>query len=103
MAKLKVFLKNNPGQFDVIYNDVDKIDYPEVWNLAKSRVRKGGLYIADNTLWSGRVAREKVNDDPYPGWTEAIREHNELISKCPDFRFFLNPARDGLIVALKIK
>jgi len=91
--------KKTDGEFDIIYNDVDKDAYPEVWNLAKARVRPGGLYIADNTLWSGRVLLDKVENDVAPGWTEAIQEHNEQIAQDPDFDFFLNPTRDGVIVA----
>lgn len=87
------------GLFDVIYNDVDKDAYPEVWRLARERVRPGGLYIADNTLWSGRVVQSIVTDDVAPGWTEAIREHNRLIADDPDYDCFLNPIRDGVIVA----
>lgn len=87
------------GSFDLIYNDVDKDAYPEVWRLARERVRPGGLYIADNTLWFGRVVQERVTDDVAPGWTEAIQEHNRLIANDPDFDCFLNPIRDGVIVA----
>lgn len=87
------------GDFDIIYNDVDKCDYPEVWELAKKKLRPGGLYIADNTLWFGHVTEEVVTNDIAEGWTEAIKEHNQLIADDPDFDFFLNPTRDGVIVA----
>lgn len=91
--------KNTDGEFDIIYNDVDKGDYPEVWKLAANRVRPGGLYICDNVLWSGRVTQSEVIDDPVPGWTEAIKEHNQLIANDKRFDFFVNPTRDGVIVA----
>lgn len=87
------------GVFDVIYNDVDKDAYPEVWRLARERVRPGGLYIADNTLWYGRVVQPRVVNDVAPGWTDAIREHNRLIADDPAYDWFLNPIRDGVIVA----
>lgn len=94
--------KKTEGEFDVIYNDVDKDAYPEVWKLARERIRPGGLYIADNTLWSGRVTMANPEkSDVYPGWTEAIKEHNLLIAGDPDFDFFMNPIRDGVIVARK--
>ena len=86
------------GLFDICYNDVDKGDYPEIWLMAKDRVRPGGLYIADNVLWRGRVAATEYAD-VFPGWTEAIREHNQLIFNDPDFDAFINPTRDGVIVA----
>ena len=48
------------GLFDICYNDVDKEAYPEIWQMAKYRIRSGGLYIADNVLWYGRVAMENI-------------------------------------------
>lgn len=86
------------GMFDICYNDADKGDYPQIWQMAKSRIRPGGLYIADNVLWHGRVALAEFVD-VVPGWTEAIREHNEQIFKDPEFDTFINPTRDGVIVA----
>jgi predicted O-methyltransferase YrrM len=86
------------GFFDICYNDVDKGDYPEVWLMAKDRIRPGGLYIADNVLWHGRVALEDY-EDVVPGWTEAIKQHNTLIFNDPDFDAYINPIRDGVIVA----
>ncbi len=88
------------GLFDICYNDVDKGDYPAIWNMAKDRIRPGGLYIADNVLWRGRVA-VKNPTDIFPGWTEAIMEHNELIFNDPEFDSFINPTRDGVVVARK--
>ena len=59
-------------------------------HLAKNRISPGGLYIADNTLWHGRVAVENYID-LVPGWTEAIKEHNQLIFNDPEFDAFINP------------
>ena len=86
------------GLFDICYNDVDKGDYPAIWLMAKDRIRPGGLYIADNVLWHGRVA-VKNNTDMLPGCTEAIIEHNRLIFSDSDFDAFINPSRDGVVVA----
>lgn len=86
------------GSFDICYNDVDKGDYPQVWQMAKDRIRPGGLYIADNVLWHGRVAVENYVDI-VPGWTEAILEHNRLIFNDLEFDAFINPTRDGVLVA----
>lgn len=95
--------KLTEGTFDVCYNDVDKGDYPEVWKLARERIRVGGLYIADNTLWYGRVVKEGPVEDIVPGWTEAIRAHNEMIFRDPDFEAFIHPVRDGVLVARRIR
>lgn len=88
------------GEFDICYNDADKGDYPQIWHIAKTRIRPGGLYIADNVLWHGRVAVERYVDI-VPGWTEAILEHNTSIFSDPDFDAFINPTRDGVVVARK--
>ena len=93
----EIFSKTG-GLFDICYNDVDKGQYPEIWRLAKNRIRPGGLYIADNALWHGRVA-VKNYIDLVPGWTEAIKEHNQLIFNDPEFDAFISPTRDGVIVA----
>ena len=84
----------------ICYNDVDKGDYPDVWRMAKNRIRPDGLYLADNVLWQGRVAVESYTDI-VPGWTEAIREHNALIFSDPEFDAYINPTRDGVLVARK--
>ena len=88
------------GLFDICYNDVDKSYYPEIWQMAKHRIRPGGLYIADNVLWHGRVAMKNCQNVEYDS-TEAIVEHNRLIFSDPDFDTFINPTRDGVIVARK--
>lgn len=88
------------GEFDVCYNDVDKGDYPDIWKMAKDKIRPGGLYIADNVLWHGRVAVEEYTDI-VPGWTEAIKLHNQLIFDDPEFDTYINPTRDGVLVARK--
>ncbi|SDY43211.1 O-methyltransferase [Nitrosomonas sp. Nm58] len=93
----EVFLQTE-GLFDICYNDVDKGEYPKVWQMAKDRIRPGGLYIADNVLWHGRVAVENFTDI-VSGWTEAILTHNQLIFNDPEFDAFINPTRDGVIVA----
>jgi caffeoyl-CoA O-methyltransferase len=90
------------GEFDIVFCDIDKGDYPTAWAKARERIRMGGLYLCDNVLWSGRVAEEKPEDDVRPGWTEAIREHNEAIVEDPRYVQFVVPTRDGLMVALRV-
>jgi predicted O-methyltransferase YrrM len=86
------------GDFDVCYNDANKSSYPDIWLRARERIRPGGLYIADNVLWRGCVAVEG-GIDTKPSWTKAIKEHNQLICNDPEFDAFINPTRDGVIVA----
>jgi caffeoyl-CoA O-methyltransferase len=89
-------LSEQKQQYDIIFNDVDKEDYPRVLRLVSPRLRKGGLFITDNVLWSGRVA-EKNPDST----TKAILEFNRLLYNSPDFYTTILPIRDGLAVALK--
>ena len=91
-------LQATPGEFDVVYNDIDKLDYPEAWLLARDRVRPGGLYICDNVLWSGRVAEDDPSDERSEV-TAAIRRHNELVYADPGFDACLVPTRDGVLIA----
>src|SRR5918996_802280 len=71
------------GEFDIVFCDIDKGDYPTAWAKARERIRLGGLYLCDNVLWSGRVAEETPEDDVRPGWTAAIKDHNEAIVADP--------------------
>ncbi len=89
------------GEFDVVYCDVDKAGYPDCWRAARERIRVGGLYLCDNTLWDGRVAdgSERPN---LPGWTAAIIEHNHLVAEDPCFVSSIVPIRDGILTALRI-
>jgi caffeoyl-CoA O-methyltransferase len=94
---------NVPGEFDIVYCDIDKHEYPRAWELGRGRVRPGGLYICDNMLWSGRVADDFQGEDPRPEWTRAIRETNEAIANDPDWRSTIVPLRDGVVVATRIR
>jgi predicted O-methyltransferase YrrM len=89
------------GDFDVVYCDIDKGDYPEAWERSRDRVRRGGLYMCDNMLWSGRVTGE-VKGDVVEGWTEAIDRTNRMIAADAGWRSTIVPIRDGLLVAIKL-
>jgi predicted O-methyltransferase YrrM len=90
------YLSEQKEEFDVIFNDVDKDDYPRVLHLVAPRLRKGGLFITDNVLWSGRVAEK--NPD---ATTKAILEFNRRLYDSKEFYTTILPIRDGLAVALK--
>ena len=90
-------LSEQKQQFDIIFSDVDKEDYPRVLRLVSPRLRKGGLFITDNVLWSGRVAQKNPKD----ATTKAILEFNRLLYNSGDFFTTILPIRDGLAVALK--
>lgn len=84
------------GEFDIVFNDVDKHWYPQVFRLAVPRIRSGGLFITDNVLWSGRVARPQPDE-----WTRRIQQFNRLIYSSKKLFTTILPIRDGVAVCLK--
>jgi len=91
------FLSEQKEEFDIIFNDVDKEDYPRVLRLVAPRLRKGGLFVTDNVLWSGRVAEKNPKDET----TKAILEFNRKLYDANEFYTTILPIRDGLAVAVK--
>ena len=97
-------LSEEKREFDIIFCDIDKEDYPRAWRLARSRIRRGGLFIADNVLWSGRVAYAAGNPALRASEeesTKAIVELNKALYEAPDFFTTILPIRDGVAVARK--
>ena len=90
------FLSEQKQEFDIIFNDVDKDDYPRVLRLVGPRLRKGGLFITDNVLWSGHVADK--NPD---ATTKSILEFNSKLYDSKEFYTTILPIRDGLAVAYR--
>src|SRR5258707_6526542 len=72
-------LSEQKQEFDIIFNDVDKDDYPRVLRLALPKLRKGGLFVTDNVLWSGKVAQKNPDKT-----TKAILEFNRLLYGSPE-------------------
>ncbi len=99
-------LSERKEQFDILFSDVDKHDYPRVFNMAAPRVRQGGLFLTDNTLWSGRVAYAAGNPDlpkPEPDkYTEGVVELNRLLYASTDWYTTILPLRDGVAVAMRL-
>ncbi len=83
--------------FDIIFNDVNKEQYPEVFAKAYPRLRRGGILVSDNVLWYGKVAEE--NRDAA---TEAVCEFNRLIYSKDDLFTTILPIRDGISVSLRL-
>ncbi len=82
--------------FDLVFIDADKINYANYYDLVFDKVATGGLIVADNVLWSGKVLNEKMDKD-----TLALHNYNIKINE--DYRVtnFLLPLRDGLMIARK--
>lgn len=100
-------LSERKEEFDILFSDVDKHDYPRVFNMAAPRVRPGGLFLTDNTLWSGKVAYaagnpELAKDADHSRETEGVAEFNRLLYSSPDWFTTIIPLRDGVSVALRL-
>jgi predicted O-methyltransferase YrrM len=87
-----------PGEFDLIFNDVDKEGYPDVYHQAAGRVRRGGFFITDNTLRRGLVAEHMVSNKEL----DAVRLFNDLFARDKRFETVALPLRDGVSVAYRL-
>lgn len=85
------------GPFDLIFCDLDKPDYPKALDLGVPKLKSGGLFIADNVLWSGRI----LDPEDRSKETQGIRKFNEKIYAHPDLFSSILPIRDGVSVSLK--
>jgi predicted O-methyltransferase YrrM len=90
-------LKNTPGQFDLIFCDIDKQAYPEALEIIHEKLRPGGVLIIDNMIWSGQIFDPKDQSAS----TRGVREFTRRISTSPDWIVSLSPVRDGVIVAIR--
>lgn len=95
VAEAVAELDRTPGEFDLVFNDIEKPDYPRSLPVIKRHLRRGGLMLVDNILWSGRVWDEQA-DDPA---TRGVRELTRLVFADPDFIAGIIPVRDGVLVA----
>jgi caffeoyl-CoA O-methyltransferase len=85
------------GEFDIILNDIEKIDYPRAFHQAVPRLKQGGLLVTDNVIRSGRVVQENPDKS-----TRAVLEFNKLIYESPELWTTIIPLRDGVSVSLKL-
>jgi caffeoyl-CoA O-methyltransferase len=90
-------LRRTRDTFDVIFCDIDKDGYPDALPVIAGGLRRGGLLIADNLLWSGRIFDRR---DRSPE-TNGIREFTRLLAGDDRWVSTVVPLRDGLLLALK--
>jgi caffeoyl-CoA O-methyltransferase len=112
------------GELDVVYCDIDKDGYPAAWAAAAERLRVGGLFLCDNVLWDGRVAGLGSHGRPASGGavggspgpatggtgedhraavTGAIVAMTREVAQDPRYVSVINPIRDGVLVALRVR
>jgi len=88
---------DEPGQFDLIFIDADKANYPNYLEHALRLLRVGGLAVFDNTLWSGRV----LENNPESADTRAIQALNRALKDDLRVDLSLLPLGDGLTLCRK--
>ena len=88
------------GIFDLVYIDADKENYINYYDLVVDRMSQGGVILADNVLWSGKVldaGKGKTSKD-----TVAIVDFNRMVQRDPRVENVLFPIRDGIMMARKL-
>ena len=85
--------------FDLVFIDADKENYPLYFDLIIEKVKPGGVVIADNILWSGKIL-EKVEEEDYA--TKSIIEFNDKVNNDDRVETIILPIRDGLSLIRKI-
>ena len=83
-------------EFDMVFLDSDKDVYPDAFKMSLPMLRKGGLFVADNALWGGDVAKGGKSKD-----TQSMIKFNRLVSESPGMSTVIVPLRDGVLVSLK--
>lgn len=90
-------LRRTDGTFDLIFNDIDKEGYPGSLPVIAEKLRPGGVLIADNMFWQGRVFDEQDRT----ATTRGVRELTRMIMSDPRWISSIVPIRDGLLVAYR--
>lgn len=90
-------LKNTPGTFDLMFNDIDKKGYPASIAVIKEKLKSGGVLLIDNMLWHGAIFDAADQSEDNLG----VQEVTRMLTQDPDWISTLVPLRDGVIMAYK--
>ena len=85
-------------KFQLVFIDADKENYENYFDSIIDQIDVGGLIIADNVLWSGKVAEHQKDEE-----TTALDRYNKKIVASDRVETVLLPIRDGLMISRKIK
>jgi predicted O-methyltransferase YrrM len=90
-------LRNEPGPLDLIFLDIDKEAYPEALQVIESKLRPGGVLLADNMLLSGAALDTRDRS----ARSNAVRTFTERVMQGDRWIASIVPMRDGLLLAYK--
>lgn len=90
-------LRDMPGPFDLIFSDIDKQQYPGSLAVIAEKLRPGGVLLADNLLWYGRIFNA-MDHDPA---TQAVRQFSLMTLRDPAWTASIVPVGDGILLAIK--
>lgn len=85
-------------EYDFVYIDANKREYCEYYDLIFDMVRHGGIILADNVLWDGKVLEEPLPQDKQ---TQGIASFNDMVAADPRVESVIIPLRDGFNLILK--
>lgn len=85
--------------FDLVFIDAEKTQYPDYYDLVIDRIRPGGIILADNVLWNGKVIDKDAASEPH---TKSILNFNKIVKNDPRVEVVILPLRDGISVIRKL-
>jgi len=88
-------LRRTEGEFDIVFSDIEKEDYPASLPVVKEHLASGGLMLVDNMFWRGKALDPRAADRASSG----VREFTQAVFADPDFVSAILPLRDGVLVA----
>lgn len=86
------------GPYDFVFIDANKREYPDYFNAVIDKVRPGGLILADDVLWDGKVYADPL---PHDAQTEGLLQFNDLVADDPRVEVVILPLRDGISIIRK--
>lgn len=95
---LKTLRAGMKEMYDIVYMDANKREYCEYYDLVFDMVRPGGLILADNVIWDGKVCQDPLPQDKQ---TLSIVKFNDMVSADPRVESVILPLRDGINVIRK--
>jgi predicted O-methyltransferase YrrM len=87
-------------QFDLVFIDADKREYPDYYRLVFDFIPVGGFLLADNILWNGKVVEAEAAEEEQ---TRGILDFNNLIQRDTRVRNVILPVRDGIMLVQKVR